>query len=957
MLSRDHVRQRALSTSMLRPIASALLFGVMALGAAAPAFAQDEDEIVVTGTRIRTPLAQEEPITNIGQEDIERSGLSSTADLLQRVPISGGGLNTRFNQSGNFGNPPDGGGVGAGAAEVDLRFLGTPRTLVLVDGLRWVNGASGSGVPGSVDLNSIPASMIDRIEVLQQGASSIYGSDAIAGVVNIITRDEQDGLEASAQYGGYVDDGDGVTQEYNVSFGLNQDNAHLVIGAGYVRQEDVLAADRDISQFPTPGATSCLGGGCSSGTPLGRFVLTDPNTLTDLDMTLVAALGPGGVPVYNPANPTGPGEDFKAFATLDRFNFQPFNYVVTPNERLSLFGQWTQDFANDVQFRLRASYVNRQSANQAAPLPLFVGPDAGNGNLLDTVSIDVTNPFNPFGFTLSAGTLVFIGRRLIEAGPRHYEQEVDTTNLTATLRGTLATSWNWDVNAVWSRNEAQQTFTGNVNAQRVVQALGPLASCTAPCVPLNLFGGAGSITPEMLNYIGFIQRDSSEQELQDYSANITGDLIDLPAGPLAAAFGFEHRRTEGRFDPDPIVAAGFSSDIPAQPARGDIDVTEGYAEFRIPLMSGEPMFHELTGLVAGRVFDYSTSGRDSTYQAGLRWRPSPEVLVRAAWGQGFRAPSIGELFGTASRFDQEVNDPCSDFLGLGGGPVASPTVQANCITNGVPADGSYVQLNPQLPVITSGNPNLQPETSESWNLGFVWQPSMFEGTSWSDRVSFEVNYADITLDGAIKAQDGQSLLDRCAQTNDALACATITRTPSGTVSAIANPLINIGGIETRAADLTIAWQSPDWSFGSFSVRSSTNFLLSFDELVPTSSGIIAIAREGTERGSPDQAYPEVKSTLTVNWELGGWGATATARHLSEVDEAGAPNTLDATTYFDAQLRWTPAVLDERITLAVGVNNLTDEDPPGCFTCGLNNFDPTTYDPPGRFGYFRISYRQ
>ncbi len=959
------LRAPAMSSSVLRPLVGAVLLSVAMLTAAPSAWAQDppeEETIVVTGSRIRTPLSQEEPIVDLGQEDIARTGLASTADVLQRIPLSGGGLNTRFNQSGNFGNPPDGGGVGAGAAEIDLRFLGTPRTLVLVDGLRWVNGTSGSGVPGSVDLNSIPGGMIDRIEVLQQGASPIYGSDAIAGVVNLITRREQDGLQASAQYGGYFDEGDGVTQDYNVSFGLNQGGTHIIVGAGYVRQEPVIAADRDISQFPTPGATSCLGGGCSSGTPRGRFIITDPNTLADLDLTLVAPLPPGVVPVYNPLDPTGPGSDFKAFETLDRFNFQPFNYVVTPSDRLSLFGQLTQELGDDMELRVRATFVNRQSANQAAPLPLFVGPDAGNGNLLDTVVISASNPFNPFGFDLGPGTLAFVGRRLIEAGPRHYEQEVDTSNLTATLAGAWnvgGREWNWDLNAVLAVNHADQIFTGNVNAQRVVQALGPAAACTGACVPLNLFGGAGSITPAMLGFIGFTQRDKSEQELQDYSANVTGDLTDLPAGPLSFAAGVEHRRTEGFFEPDPIVAAGFSSDIPAQPARGNIDVTEAYAEFRIPLVADRPFVEELTASLAGRVFDYSTSGSDATYQAGLRWRPSQDVLVRAAWGEGFRAPSIGELFGTASRFDQEVVDPCSDMLGLSGGPVAGATVQANCIAAGVPAAGTYVQLNPQVPVITSGNPALQPETSEGLNLGVVWQPSVFENTSWSSRVSFEVNYADITLDGAIKAQDGQSLLDRCAQTGDALACATITRTATGTVSGIANPLINIGGLETRAVDLTIAYQSPDWSFGTFSVRSTTNFLLEVNEIVPTSTGQVAIAREGAERGSPDQAYPEVKSTLTLDWDWQEWGASLTGRHIDGVTEPASvgSNKLDSVTYLDVQARWTPAFLDDRVTFALGVNNLADEDPPGCFSCGLNNFDPTTYDPPGRFGYFRISYRQ
>jgi iron complex outermembrane receptor protein len=459
----------------------------------------------------------------------------------------------------------------------------------------------------------------------------------------------------------------------------------------------------------------------------------------------------------------------------------------------------------------------------------------------------------------------------------------------------------------------------------------------------------------MLDYIGFTQHDLSEQTLQDYSANLTGDLIDLPAGPLAFAAGLEHRRTEGFFEPDAIVAEGLSADIPAQPARGSISVNEGYAELRIPLLRDAPLLNRLDASVAGRWFDYSTSGRDSTYKAGLTWKPVEDVLFRGSWGQGFRAPSIGELFGAASRFDQVVTDPCSDFLHTS----ASAAVRANCIAHGVPAAGTYVQLNSQLPVITSGNTTLKPETSESWNYSAVWAPRALREASWASNGSIEVAYSQITLDNAIQALNGQTLLDRCANTGDALSCATITRTASGTVSAITNPLINIGGIKTRAIDLNINWSSPAWSFGKFSLASYTTFLLEFSELQPTSSGLTSISREGTERGSPDQAYPKTKSNLSLDWANGRFGATATARYISGVRETDDPNRLGARTYVDAQFRWTPGLfgMGDDFRVAVGVNNLFDKDPPGCVTCSLNNYDPNVYDAPGRFFYLRLSYRQ
>ena len=913
-------------------------------------------EIVVTGSRIRTsPLDRDQPVIQIDQAAVAKTGLTSTVDVLQRLPSAGGGLNAKFNNSGNLGNPPDGGGVGAGSAEIDLRYLSSRRVLVLVDGLRWVPGSSASGVPGAVDLNTIPTAMIQRMEVLQQGASPIYGSDAIAGVVNIITKQRQDGLQASAQLGKFGN-GDGFTQDYNFSWGVNQEHTHVVFGGGYFKQDPVSSGNRAISRFPTPYATSCLAGGCSSGTPLGRFIVSDPNTGQDLNLTLKQALAPGQRPTYVPGDPTGAAGSFKGFTKADRFDFLPYNYILTPLQRMSFFASVNQDLTDTIHFRAKASYVERKSANQAAPLPLFVGPDAGNGNLLDTVAVDATNPYNPFGFTLTNGTYAFIGRRLVEAGPRHYEQTVDTFNVDATLDGDLAIgsrTWHWDASAVWARNHAAQTFTGNVNAARVQQALGPLAACTGACVPLNIFGGVGTITPAQLAFIGFTQADSSQQELSDYSANLTGDLFDLPAGPLAFAAGFEYRKNQGFFQPDPIVAEGLSSDIPAQPAKGEINVKEGYLELRIPLLKDMPFANRLDASLAGRWFDYSTSGGDSTYMAGLNWRPTSDLLVRGAWGQGFRGPSIGELFGSASRFDEVLNDPCSDFLNNG----ASAAVKANCVAHGVPASGAYSQLNPQLPVITSGNKTLKPETSENLNASVVWQPNWLKDTGWASGGSVEVAYSQIKLDNAIQALSGQTVLDRCANTGDALSCATVTRTASGVISAINNPLINIGGIKTRALDVNLLWSAPESGLGHFAVTSNTTFLLEFTEKQPTSTGFANVKREGTERGSPDQAYPKVKSNLYLDWDLGQWGATGAVRYISAVNETGAVNRLGARAYADAQLRWKPEFWDNQFAVAVGVNNLFDKDPPACLSCSLNGYDPNAYDTPGRFFYLRLSYRQ
>ena len=920
----------------------------------------DQDAIIVTGSRFRRdPLEQDAPVVFVDRSDIERTGLSSIADVLQRLPSSGGGLNSKFNNSGNFGNPPDGGGVGAGAAEVDLRYLGSKRTLVLVDGLRWVNGASASGVPGSTDLNTIPEALIERVEVLQDGASSVYGSDAIAGVVNIITKSGQDGLQVSAQHG-LFEQGDGFTQNYSASWGNGKDGpTRIIVGGNYVKQGSVMAGDRSISQFPTPGATAC-DSSCSSGTPLGRFIVLGN------DLTL---RGPviGRDTIYNPLDPTSSASDFKAFTNADRFNFAPYNYIQTPLERYGAFAALNQELGS-VNLKAKVVYNRRNSKNQAAPLPLFIGPDAGNGNLLDRISIDATNPYNPFGTTLESGfnldgtpngnaaNYAFIGRRFVENGPRRYNQKVNTIYASATLDGAFdigGKKWYWDVNGLYGKNKAKQTMYGNVHAGNLAVALGPLATCqaTAGCVPFNVFGGAGSITPDMIDYVTFDQRDSSSQRLWDISANISGSLFALPGGDLGIALGAEHRNQTGRFDPDPVVAAGLGADIPALPTKGGYAVNEFYGELNAPLFKDVPFAELLELSFAARHSNYniknsSKSFSATTMKAGANWKPFADLRIRGGWGQGFRAPSIGELFGTPSRFDQEVDDPCSGMT------ASTPAdVRTNCVADGVPGDNSYVQNNSQISVVTGGNEDLRAEKSKGWNVGAVYSPS------WAPRLSLEGNYYNFKVKGAIQSIDAATLLGRCALNGDALSCAAVNRTASGQISQINGVLQNIGGIKTSGIDATVNYRSPDMGGGTFGVYWSNNWLLDYTLTVPATNGTTKIKREGTEQGSPDQAFPKYKSTAVLDWTADQWAVSLTGRYISKVVETQNANSkMGSRFYTDMQLRWMPELAGSKsFGFALGVNNLFDKDPPACFSCGLNNMDATTYDVPGRYWYLRVNF--
>ena len=931
------------------------------------------EEVLVTGSRIRQdPLSQGSPIVTISEEDISRSGLTSLGDFLQRLTSSGGGLNSRFNSSGNFGFPPDGGGIGAGAAQIDLRFLGSNRTLVLVDGIRWVSGSSASGVSSATDLNTIPTSIIERIEVLEDGASSLYGSDAIAGVVNIITKKDFEGFEMEG-YAGAFDEGDGETQELHISLGSRGERSRVFFNVGYVNSEEISASDREQARTPIPFVTTGAGG--SSGTPQGRFILDDPITGNSIDCTLND--GVTGVPVFDPNNPCN-GDDFHPFTTADRFNFSPFNLVSAPSERTNIYAQGQYDIASNVTFYIKGLFNNRKSVNQAAPEPLFLGPGGGANDILDQIIIDETNPFNPFGFTIDPATNpeYFIGRRPLEGGPRIFEQDVNTFYIGLGFQGDFnlgGRKYYWDVNLASSENRADQIKQGGYNAARISQALGPVADCQDPCVPLNFFGGqgdgSGTITQEMLDFISFTQKDVSEQELYDLTANISGDLFDLPAGPLAFAAGFERRTQDGFFQPDAVVVAGESTGVPSTPTRGGFEVDEYYLELQVPILTDLPGADLLDLSLAIRSSDYSTFGEESTGKAGLKYRPVSNLLFRATFSEGLRAPGIGELFGSAARFDQTLDDPCSDFNGVNGTP-ASPEVVANCIALGVPADGSYAQINPQISVTTGGNRELAPEESDSQTYGIVYDANWVDKVSWIEQLQFEATYYDHEVEGAIQALDADVQLNGCINTLDPTLCSGITRGSGGNINGFANQLTNIGGIETSGYDVNVTYLSPVYSFGQFKVSWQNTFLDEFVEIIPTSSGFLDVELEGTETGDPEQAYPELKSSIITEYFYNNWTFASTIRYIDEVTEdcidaiigtglcsndAAGQNELDATIYVDFQATWQPLGSDQ-LTLTAGINNLFDEDSPTCFSCALNGFDATTYDIPGSFGYMRFNWK-
>jgi len=945
-----------------RSVLSAALALALGVSVAPGLQAQDADEetaleeVVITGSRIRQdPLEERLPVLSLTEQDYRATGASSLAEFVQKLPISGSAINQTNNSSGNLGFPPDGGGIGAGAAEIDLRYLTSKRVLVLVDGRRWIKGSSGSGVSGAVDLNSIPVNAVKSIEILQDGASAVYGSDAIGGVLNIITQDDFDGMKASAYYGQY-DEGDGETAEFDVRFGGRGERGRALIDISYADQKSVNTQARKESVYALPGFPY----GISSGTPAGRFVFTDPILGT------VSVAPDAGVsnPVWNPLDPDN--DDFHSFGLDDRFAYQPFNHLLTPNERLNIFGKAEYDLTENVMLRVLASFNNRKSQGQAAPVPLFFGPDSGSTFYMVNTLWPADHPYNPFGIDLGPDNIVFFGRRPIEAGPRIFNQDVDTWYVSAGVDGQFemgGRSMFWDVTGIWSENNATQTKLNQFNARSINIAMGPTDVCAATqgCVPLNIVG-AGSMTQEMLDFVTYRGVDTSNQELFDFTANLAGEIMDLPAGALGFAVGFEYREEDGAFTPDPVVAAGETADVPTSPTTGGYDVTEFYGEVIVPILADRKGADVLNLSAALRYSDYSLFSSETVGKLALNWGPTENLMLRASYSEGFRAPNIGELFNLGSRFDASITDRCSNV---------APEDAANCAALGVPAD--YVQLNPQISVDTGGNIELVPETSDTFTAGFSWDTPM-DNVGGIDSFLVELNYYDVDIEGAIQAPNAQDLLDGCIDTLEDIFCNAVNRNPTGTITSIGGVLQNIGGIETSGVDINLDLRLAETGIGSFRFQWLTSFLTKYDELFANpEGGFTAVAREGTEVGSPTRGYPETKSTLNTDWMMGDWFVRLSFRYLSSLTEqcvglvadfeqtqlcSNGPdtNTMSSRLYTDTQVSWTPGGLqDGAWTFTLGVNNLFDERPPICYSCDLNSLDGTLYPLGGQFWYLRAIF--
>lgn len=901
----------------------ALVAGVASTATAQAQEATNLDRISVTGSRIKsTDIETSQPVLSLTRADIEKQGVTSVADILQRVAANGAALNRTFNNGGD------------GSAGVSLRNLGAERTLVLVNGRRWT-----TGLDGSVDLNTIPTAMIERIDILKDGASTIYGSDAIAGVVNIITKQNFDGAEVNA-YKGQYSDGDGEREAYDFTLGTVTDRASITVGASYVNEKSVMAGDRKISA----GGPPFFSGQSATGIP-GSYVRNGNQYI-----------------IIN-------GVETPFDANVHGYNTAPDNYLLTPNERTSLFVLGSYNVTDNITFRTEAMYNERKSEQLLASMPV-------TGQRLSAASM-----YNPYGVELTG-----VNRRFNESGGRSFNQNVKNWHFYGGFEGFFEfadRNFDWDVGYRYDKTDQNDLTYGLFNRQRLAEAYGPSAlrdgkpvclnsagAVIAGCVPINPLGGLGSISQEALDYTSFTAHDSASLVSKGYYANISGEIVQLPAGALGFAAGYEYRKETGQFDPDAFIASGLSTGNGAAPTKGGYDLNEFFVELSIPVLADLPGAKLLDFSVASRYSDYSNFGNTTNNKFGFRWKPIDDLMIRGNYSEGFRAPSINNLYrGDTDSFETYI-DPCSSNAGLRTGAVA-----AQCAAQGVPAN--FIQpgagagrKQTVVPFTWQANPNLKPETSTSKTLGLVWSPSFVTG------LNVTLDWWQIKVEDAITRPAIQDIMSYCyggTPQQQAAYCGLITRDPNyGTVNqryTITNvnmPLQNLASYKVEGWDLGLAYRLPETSFGQFTISWDSTYLSKWDTKSTQDSPV-----EGRQGRYRDQdPYWRIRSNLYVDWSYGDFGVNWGLRYKSGMreecpfsptqdpdtfpycsDGAKGENHIASTTYHDIQVRYnTPW----KGTIMLGLNNAFDKDPPVSYSVRANMFDPQ-YDLPGRYMY--MQYKQ
>ncbi|RDS86710.1 TonB-dependent receptor plug domain-containing protein [Dyella psychrodurans] len=871
--------------------------------------------ITVTGSMIRSiDVETAQPVTELSHEALQQQGFVSVGQILQNVSSVGSSGTSSQSALGNI--------VGQ---YVSLRGLGAPRTLVLVDGQRWA-----TDIFGQTDLSTIPSSVIDHIEILQDGASAIYGSDAIAGVVNIITKKDFDGVQLDTYNSMYSPGNDGKNSQFSLTGGKKFSRGAFLVNVTIQNTDGLTANDRDFSKY----------GFFSFGPnyPQSQAVPSPFGTIT-------GALDPAtGLPVSLPQLANGPitvnmGQDGRDIANyhVNTFGAQypspyfnndyqnsAFLETLMPQNRLkSYLLKGDYKVTDHITANFIGTYNSNDSSTSISGYPLSSLTPANGAHLAEALGLPVgTFPavyfpslssqsyYNPLpGNNLEFNLPLQYPNRVVYNKVKQYGWRLG-------LEGDFSLGereFNWDAGYSDYRYTQSSFGPGNLNLVHVEQALGPsflgpngVVECGTPgnviagCVPLNPFSGSGGLTPAEINYLNIVAGTRSYSEMKTADVNLSGDVFTLPQsmgeGDVTFAVGADHRGISGGAIPDQYTQLGLNTNLQQNIGRGSYGLNEAYAEVNIPLLKDMAGAQLLDIDLAHRFSRYTNFGNTNNNQFKLSWQPINDLLIRASYGTGFRAPAIANLYGGTLQSFTNYTDPCDVNFGLTGIPI----VQQRCLNGfaGLPAVGpGFTQLNPNAqpipapnttsttPFFTGANANLKPETSRSYTAGFVYSPHYVPG------LNVTLDWYRIRIANVITLPTASSILDNCYLLGETEQCDQFQRSTAGgpfngQVINLLQALVNQGFVEERGEDLDLSYLFPDTPVGKFKIDSTSTYINSVREQTTAGGPIIS-----NTLGAYDTVLGPLwrfRSTVNLNWSYKKFAATWTIRYYSSLSEPCIP---------------------------------------------------------------------
>jgi outer membrane receptor protein involved in Fe transport len=920
----------------------------------------DRTEITVTGTRIRRPdLESNSPLTSVDAQEVKYQGAVNAETLLNRLPQFTADANE------NVSNGSD------GSARINLRGLGSNRVLTLINGQRILSSAA-------TDINFIPTALIERVDVVTGGASAVYGSDAMSGVVNFILRDHLDGLRLDAQtsFAQHTNDNsyvrgllsdkgyqlaprnvfDGGKQDINGAFGKNfaDGRGNITVYGGYRHTDPVLQSTRDYSSCALnangPSALVCGG---SSNTTYGTFAPLDGPS-KDLGYLTNARDG---------------SKNWVPYDASYAYNYSPTNYIQRSDERYTGGGSASFEIAPAAKLYGSFMWMKDHTFSQVAPSALFLGT---------TFTLPCNNPLMSSGQQSAlcgpaAGTSAtidtLIGYRLNGAYSRRDDLRHQDYRYNAGVKGDLGRGFSYDVGYLYSLSRYNETYLNNVDNVKAQRALDVVSVNGTPtcrskidgtdpaCVPIDIFRADGITTDQAL-YLFSPSNTAARNTLEVFSGSVSGDLgtfgIQSPWATRGAgiAVGVERRRETLNSTADEVAKQGGSSDM-----DGSITANEAYGELELPLVADVPFIHDLTVNGGLRYSDYTNRQGSTattshykawTYKAELTWSPIDGARVRASYNRAFRAPSISELFGGRGIGNVALNDPCA-----GASPATSLSA---CKATGV-TDAQYGHIiqcpADQCSQSYGGNPAVKPEVADTYTVGLILTPHQIP------RLSLSVDYYHIKVKGYIGTIDPSLIVNQCTTNGNPYYCGLFKRDPRsgaifGSNGYIVGSTLNTGYLLTSGIDVSAAYNFAVGRLGRIDASVVGTWTEQMtQEPLPGLGTFDCKGLYGYSCGQPNPAWRHVaratwntpgdKASLSLSWRY--FDATKVSGGDTTVINARIP----VYNYFDLAAT---ASVTKQLQLRMGVNNLTDKAPPVIATGILTSFGngntyPGVYDPMGR----------